>query len=78
MMCSRLFAILLCVSLLVTACGRQAVPEAEETSPATLVTVMTFNVENLFDNVDDPDKNDQTFLPIEAKQSEPTRWGRTE
>jgi endonuclease/exonuclease/phosphatase family metal-dependent hydrolase len=31
---------------------------------------MTFNVENLFDNVDDPGKNDLTFLALSAKQSD--------
>ena len=34
------------------------------------VTIMTFNVENLFDNVDDPGKDDYTFLAIEDKQSD--------
>ena len=43
----------------------EPVPDA-----ATSVTVMTFNVENLFDNVDDPGKDDKTYLPIEAKQSD--------
>ncbi len=38
-------------------------------SPHT-VTIMTFNVENLFDNVDDPDKADRDYLPIEQKQNE--------
>jgi len=33
------------------------------------VTIMTFNVENLFDNQDDPHKDDKAYLPIEAKQS---------
>jgi len=37
-----------------------------QTSPA--VTVMTFNVENLFDNSDDPAKYDETYLPLQAKQ----------
>ncbi len=32
------------------------------------VKVMTFNVQNLFDNVDDPGKDDKAYLPIEAKQ----------
>ncbi len=35
---------------------------------ASSVTVMTFNVENLFDNVDDPGKDDKAYLPIAAKQ----------
>jgi endonuclease/exonuclease/phosphatase family metal-dependent hydrolase len=33
------------------------------------VTLMTFNVENLFDTRDDPHKADETFLPIESKRS---------
>jgi len=33
------------------------------------VTIMTFNVENLFDNSDDPGKDDKAYLPIENKQS---------
>ena len=38
------------------------------TPQAVDVTVMTFNVENLFDNNDDPGKDDKTYLPIAAKQ----------
>ena len=34
------------------------------------VTVMTFNVQNLFDNSDDPGKDDKAYLPIEAKQDD--------
>ncbi len=34
------------------------------------VTLMTFNVQNLFDNIDDPDKDDKAYLPLAAKQSE--------
>jgi len=33
------------------------------------VTIMTFNVENLFDNEDDPNKHDSTYLALEDKQS---------
>ena len=33
------------------------------------VTIMTFNVENLFDTLDDPGKDDRTYLPLEAKQT---------
>jgi endonuclease/exonuclease/phosphatase family metal-dependent hydrolase len=36
---------------------------------------MAFNVENLFDNVDDPGKADQDFLPIEDKQNAAHRAG---
>ena len=34
------------------------------------VTIMTFNVENLFDNSDDAGKNDFTFLALEDKQTD--------
>jgi hypothetical protein len=34
------------------------------------VTVMSFNVQNLFDNVDDPGKDDKAYLPLAAKQNE--------
>ena len=33
------------------------------------VSIMTFNVQNLFDNVDDPGKDDKAYLPIAAKQT---------
>jgi len=37
------------------------------------VAIMTFNVENLFDNVDDPGKDDLDFLPLAAKQTDEHR-----
>ncbi|MCG8371216.1 MAG: hypothetical protein MJA32_11970, partial [Proteobacteria bacterium] len=37
--------------------------------PAAAVTLMTFNVENLFDNTDDPGKDDKAFLPLAAKRA---------
>ncbi len=33
------------------------------------VSIMTFNVENLFDNVHDEGKNDETYLPLSQKSS---------
>ena len=37
-------------------------------SPASdSISVMAFNVENLFDTVDDPKKEDETFLPLNQK-----------
>jgi endonuclease/exonuclease/phosphatase family metal-dependent hydrolase len=33
-------------------------------------TVMSFNAENLFDNIDDPGKDDKAYLPLQAKQNE--------
>ncbi len=49
-------------------CAGTAGPDAE-TEPLA-VTVMAFNVENLFDNVDDPQKDDKAYLAIEDKRSE--------
>ncbi len=57
---SRLAVVFAGLSLI--ACAPQ--PAATET-----VTVMTFNVQNLFDNIDDPDKDDKAYLPVAAKQS---------
>ncbi len=34
--------------------------------------VMTYNVENLFDTKDDPNKNDETYLPIKLKRNNKT------
>jgi len=42
----------------------------EYEAPTQSVSIMTFNVQNLFDNIDDPAKDDKAYLPIEAKQSE--------
>ena len=33
------------------------------------VTIMSFNVQNLFDNNDDPGKDDKAYLPLAAKQN---------
>ena len=46
--------------------------EAPATEPASVppVSIMTFNVENLFDNVNDPGKNDVTFLALSEKQND--------
>ena len=34
------------------------------------ISIMTFNVENLFDNIDDEKKSDETYLPASLKKSE--------
>lgn len=40
-----------------------------DTVPPPTITIMTMNPENLFDNIDDPGKDDKAFLPLSAKQS---------
>ncbi|HEX7061117.1 MAG TPA: endonuclease/exonuclease/phosphatase family protein [Woeseiaceae bacterium] len=45
--------------------------EAPQATPA--VTLMTFNVENLFDTRDDPGKDDATYLPLAMKASDEHR-----
>ncbi|MGB5247798.1 MAG: hypothetical protein WBN34_14705, partial [Woeseia sp.] len=46
------------VLLFLSACALQ--DEAPATGSST-VSIMTFNVENLFDNADDPGKDDRTY-----------------
>ena len=38
-------------------------------SNAESISIMTFNVENLFDNTNDVGKNDETYLPLTYKTS---------
>ena len=58
----RLFAAALLSSLIaLSACAKMDAPVSESHA----VTIMTFNVENLFDNDDDPGKDDRTFWAIE-------------
>lgn len=65
---SRLrLAVLPILACLLAAC------EPDQVSSNHAVTIMTFNVENLFDNVDDPLKDDRDYLPIEQKQTEAHR-----
>ena len=43
--------------------------ESQKTS--SRITLMTYNVENLFDTVDDPHKSDETYLPLQLKRKSP-------
>ncbi len=43
--------------------------EAPETTPQS-VTIMAFNVQNVFDNADAPGKDDKAYLPLSAKQND--------
>ncbi len=44
-------------------------PSAATEVADAAVTVMSFNVQNLFDNVDDPGKDDKAYLPLAQKQN---------
>lgn len=55
--------------LLASGCATLGEQTSYDPNATVAVTVMTFNVENLFDNVDDPEKDDKAYLPIEAKQN---------
>ncbi|MEQ9562996.1 MAG: endonuclease/exonuclease/phosphatase family protein [Woeseiaceae bacterium] len=57
--------------LLATGACRKAEPPVSDKELA--VSIMTFNVENLFDNVDDPGKDDRTYLALSDKQTEEHR-----
>ena len=56
-----------------TGCSQGQPREPKPNQPADAsgveVTVMAFNVQNLFDTEDDPGKDDKAYLPIEAKRS---------
>ena len=56
--------VLLVAFLAVSGCSQSEAPATHS------ITIMTFNVENLFDNTDDPGKDDRDYLPIAQKQSE--------
>ena len=47
-----------------------AISACTETSPPSSVTVMAFNVQNVFDNIDATGKDDKAYLPIGEKQAE--------
>ena len=63
--------VIVALTATLTACIRDAVesPAAGPVSSPS-VSIMTFNVENLFDNINDPEKNDITFLALSEKQSD--------
>lgn len=61
---------MICTVLALTAC-REETPPAD--AAARSLTIMTFNVENLFDNVDDPGKDDGTYLALADKQNDAHR-----
>lgn len=60
------------VALLLTVGCTQPTPPAPAAG-SKAVTIMAFNVENLFDNEDDPGKDDRTYLPIAKKRSQSHR-----
>jgi endonuclease/exonuclease/phosphatase family metal-dependent hydrolase len=57
------------LALLFLSCCVSNCVSKDYSSQEKSLTVMTYNVENLFDAFDDPDKTDETYLPIEKKQS---------
>ena len=61
----RIACALIC-SMVLGACSNDDVASDEVPN----VTIMTFNVQNLFDNIDDAGKDDKAYLPIEAKQDD--------
>jgi endonuclease/exonuclease/phosphatase family metal-dependent hydrolase len=60
----KLLSLLIFLSFLAFACTSTPIKKV----PGS-ITVMTYNVENLFDNLDDPGKEDETYLAIEDKKT---------
>ena len=69
---------LLIVILLLTSCNQEEHRATTDVADIQSVTIMTFNVENLFDNVDDPGKDDKAYLAIGNKQSDEHKAACTE
>ena len=61
---------LVIAALLVASCDPIEPPAPADITDKQSVTIMTFNVENLFDNVDDPGKDDKAYLAIGDKQTD--------
>ena len=70
-LCCKMPMLTLTAVMLAACDANRESPAVADLPPAepNAVTIMTFNVENLFDNDDDPNKADETFLAIEDKQS---------
>jgi endonuclease/exonuclease/phosphatase family metal-dependent hydrolase len=62
---TRLSVLLVC--LVLAACDSGPTPDPAAEHPR--VSVMAFNVENLFDTEDDPGKDDATYLPASVKSA---------
>lgn len=60
--------ILIAIALVLTSACASKPKKTQEPHPEK-VTVLTFNVENLFDNFHDEDKNDEPYLSPELKQN---------
>ncbi len=61
---------LLTLPMALMGCSRPGQPPGQHgDSVGRPITIMAFNVENLFDARDDPGKNDRTYLPLSAKQT---------
>ncbi len=60
----------LALTAFVAACNPPAANSGRLESEPWSVTIMTFNVENLFDNKDDPGKDDMTFFALSDKQTD--------
>ena len=57
------------LAVVATACSTESPAPSVPPEPAATVTIMTFNVENLFDTIDEPGKEDATTLPLALKQN---------
>jgi predicted extracellular nuclease len=76
----RIFALITLLTIIVCSCSsKKETSKDEDHSKQELVErnsfrFMFYNVENLFDTEDDPEKNDQEFLPDQGKYWTPKRY----
>lgn len=64
-----IFTSLVLTAFFLGACSKDSAQPVAIEQPLAAVTIMTFNVENLFDTTHDAGKTDQTFLPLANKQT---------
>ena len=61
------------IAVFLAATSTTATSETFKSKPCDQVTIMAYNVENLWDAVNDSDQGDYTYLPLSLKKKLPMR-----
>lgn len=75
---NAVLGLVLGLSVNVTSAGAAQASAPSATDMKTRISIMSFNVENLFDTVDDADRDDETFLPLAYKKANPKVMAKCE
>ena len=80
-------ALLICTLFVLSDCGSGKKKSSDSTLPEPLqnfsaksqrITLMTWNLENLYDTLDDPETKDDTYLPMATKKTIPNHFKNCE